>query len=490
LRVAIHKKNSDGTKGEFLRNSPEIELSVERNVWIVGIGNVKVKPKGSDDTSYITAPSEVVGLVGSSFTFKAIPDPSNAPAWPSDQPKWTINDVSSTGETTDCTSESNSITIECTCGNTKTVTLSGIKPTLDSVDFKDGGVQTIKDVGTEPEWKKANNNGQGGRNEPFCVKKDSNYNINCKFSLSKSLTFDTTVNRRCSIISDDTNVAGVIDTKSFSFKNQSAEFVVPHISVNKVKSDTLNIEWSYIRQNDNKYEVFSSTSHTRYTTWDTYKCQANDFTKAHIKFACDTANGATTLTIMGDMIGQNVMDDEFFVTANPTNCIKSTQEDLIWSLVDTRSNNNPVTGDCIVLAMLMKKIIQLLGDDSAKVAYVYARTSSWNGLVNNTHSQNEKRRQIPSTKKLWLGFYSGSFNYFEGCCVFQNKWWLGGLGKSENSALDVLYYVSKNNINENAEGDNGQRQCWHNINDVDTREHKYRVKYPTGTPTTQQQSVP
>jgi hypothetical protein len=188
----------------------------------------------------------------------------------------------------------------------------------------------------------------------------------------------------------------------------------------------------------------------------------------------------------------------FFAGDADTNTIlilNSESKDF-WIIIDSYSPNNPVKvrGDCITLAKLMQKIIQLLGDNSAQTAYVYARSLSWEGLVNNTHSKNERKRlggiRGIFSEKLWLGFYTRSFNNFEGCCVFQNRWWMGGLGIAKGNPYDVLMYVSLNNKDKGHNEDNGKRQCWDQTNNPNSHYNNKSVPYPKGLPTAKQQTIP
>jgi hypothetical protein len=374
-------------------------------------------------------------------------------------------------------------------GNKKTIKLKCIKPILESIDFKGVGVQTIQDVGTEPEWKKANVNGTGARNEPFCVIRNKNFDVDFVFSLPTDLTFETTFGAICSIPSDD---AGISISRSFTVKDKNKNFNAKFTLTEKdeVGKDTSRFKWSIVKQNNNNNNnnsnsnntVFSDTSHIKYITWDSYKCPQTDFTKGHIDYACTTANGATTLAGIGDKLGPPIMGQEFFWPKNPNNWISSDDAGRAWEIVDTKSRNNPLKGDCGLLAILMKKAIELLGDDTAKVGYVYARTTEWKGLVLNAPKTSHGYYTIEKNT-FTLVYYSGGLNKYEGCCTFQNKWWMGGLGKSAESALDVLNTVTQNNKNENAVNDNGQRQCWRT-------NHTISVPYPPGVPTAQQQTIP
>jgi hypothetical protein len=131
-------------------------------------------------------------------------------------------------------------------------------------------------------------------------------------------------------------------------------------------------------------------------------------------------------------------DDNFIFTHN---------ESEVWILID----NNEKKGDCGTLATLMVAAIKLLGDDSAEVLFVYPRHQSWGGLVNDDDSE------INPVTGEDLGFMAPEWNNYEGCCLFQHKWWVGGLGTSKSDPYEVLMYVTLPNNSPDK-----NRQVWYN----------------------------
>jgi hypothetical protein len=125
-----------------------------------------------------------------------------------------------------------------------------------------------------------------------------------------------------------------------------------------------------------------------------------------------------------------------------------------WSLLDNENKNK---ADCQTLAHLMKYQLDLLGIIGSEVRYVYARNQSWEGIWNIKTGENETMFDFNLMKTLALGYTDASalgINYFEGCCYFNEKWWMGGDGFPLNSAYDVLMFQTWENKANTA------HQCW------------------------------
>ncbi|MDR2763078.1 MAG: hypothetical protein LBB88_10780 [Planctomycetaceae bacterium] len=501
--VGIYKKKNDGNAGDFIRWSPIKTVTTTRDIWIVGIDKIMVKPTNSPDTSYIDSPDEVVALVGTQHTFKVIRTPSNAPAWPSGKPKWTlisfnennqrfeqnnVGDVMYISAADGITLLDSTLTFEC--GNKKTIKLINIKPILESVDFQGNGIQKINEVGDDPEWQKTNKKNSKERNEPICVVKNNKFQANSKISMSNDLTFQTDV----SIFVEIGNTTKTFGKHRYDWKLKNKgtfDLIILDITVeNMVYIGTSNYDFYY--NVNNKKENMTVFTNTAYVTWDFSKLQdARYITKRHLQYACRTANGSKTLAEIGDKIGADIMSKDYFKVENDNTYRYSRYittdhpENQLWLIVDHvitmgRASRIRARGDCGAQAQLMKKIIELLGDDSAKIAYVFPRHNSWDGLAHESHNEVEQ---------LGFGYVMGSWNNYEGCCIFQNKWWMGGFGKSQDNALKVLLYVTMNNKDKgyvsNAEGilsDNGNRQCW------ETNQNRC-ISYPPGQPTASQLEI-
>jgi len=105
----------------------------------------------------------------------------------------------------------------------------------------------------------------------------------------------------------------------------------------------------------------------------------------------------------------------------------------------------------------MKSVIMLLGDSSASVQFVYPRHISWNGLTQSSPSLAFSVKRGGTSVPLHI-FNGGGHHVYEGCCVFQNKWWMGGTGTFCNDAVSVLKAVSLPNNSPNA-----NRQIWQDL---------------------------
>jgi hypothetical protein len=444
VRVAINKKKSDGTAGDFIKWSPTKSVTITRDVWLVGIKEIKVKPKGAGDSAYIVAPIEVVLLVGAECTFKAYKDPENASRCPNGMPISKLAGVASNGDVSDAfASVTGSVIQSFECGNWEFAAVTSVKPELLSVDFKNGGVQTITGVGITPEWVKANASGQGARNEPFCAVKNLPFNVSAVLSAPKNLTFPTSVK----ICEGMNKTQAAVDC---TLQNWASVVTLTRNSPNAVALGTSNFNWHYTVDNGQNWHKFGESTHISYTTWGTKLCPESDFTKSHIHYACTTANGATTLAQIGDMIGPNATGSGRFDLQNNHALTP-------WLIIDTTPN---LKSDCVSLCTLMKSAIQLLGDNSAEVWFVYACSNSWNNLANTSSYANE----ICVAHGHELGFWNGGNNRYERCCRFQGKWWMGGIGISKPHPIEVLRSVtSPNTVNGHTSGSTHHQclDCFH-----------------------------
>lgn len=418
-----------------------------RIYWAVGIGEIRASSGGID----IVNPTEIVLLYGSKCTLKAFPDPADT-EWPNGKPVWRDVPRTTVGNTFDVVTTvvgSSPYTVEC--GNTKSVIVTVVKPWVESVDFRDGGVQTIYDVGLGPEWTIT------GRNYPFCVIKNQPFGIYARFNAAKNLTFPTAV-----------QVCEHPDTISLAASTvwqnwASGEVGRSGIFFNSIAIFSVAYQWSYRVNGENEWHRCGNSTHTGYVTWDSHKCPIEDFTESHIAFTCAAAYGASTLTEIGNKLGPNICGNGRFGTDREPHGSDIFTHNLsaVWRLVDEYKK-----GDCGTLCTLMKAAIMLLGDNSAEVLFVYSRHNSWAGLSSALSTNNETRTGVGTE----LGFMNPDYNYYEGCCVFQEKWWMGGLGESKDSAYNVLIHVSSPNNNAT-----GKRQVWHD-------QQGYPVSYPPGQP--------
>ena len=121
----------------------------------------------------------------------------------------------------------------------------------------------------------------------------------------------------------------------------------------------------------------------------------------------------------------------------------------------------------------MNYSLDLLGVTGSEVRFVFARHNNWTGLWNSSddwYDNTVSEWRDPSDVGTRLGYISGSWNNYEGCCFYAAKWWMGGLGDSRSSAYDVLLRVTQPNTSGT-----GQHQAY--ADDESTP-----VSYPAGTP--------
>ena len=119
----------------------------------------------------------------------------------------------------------------------------------------------------------------------------------------------------------------------------------------------------------------------------------------------------------------------------------------------------------------MKYELDLLGASGSEVRFVYARHASWTGLSQTSTTGNEDDGS-GNILGMWFGGGTGAgWNNYEGCCVFESKWWEGGNGISKSSAYNVLTHVT----GPNTSGTTNSHQCWDSAPST-------AVTYPPGTP--------
>jgi len=280
---------------------------------------------------------EIVLLLGSQCTLVAVPTPGDV-GWPNEKPVWkcdgtTIDPPHDTLIVVPTIAGAWTFTVEC--GNTKSVTITVVQPEVVSVDFRDGGVQDIFDVGLEPEWTKA------GRNEPFTAKRNSIAPAHARFSAAKNLTFSTSVQVRGQLNHFATGTVW----KNWPSSEVTLIGTMPSVigivgDPDNDDSEAIVFNWHYLADGGTTWWTCGTSKHTAYITWDTYQCAGKDFTKAHIAFACSKANGSTTLPQIGDVLGPVLMGSTYFGTNYPpplgtgTDLFTTNTSD-VWAIVDS-----------------------------------------------------------------------------------------------------------------------------------------------------------
>ena len=160
-------------------------------VMIVEVDKIEINANGS---WYDVTEQEIVVLAGTKYTFRALPNPSDA-AWPAGSPKWYYGMDSETGETIEVgfnAGGTKTLTGECCCdAGKKTVTIKVIYPEPDEVSFvvpgSCGSEYDIYGI-TDPVWKRENDPDD---NKPASYGKFDCIKIEPKFWAADELTFVT-----------------------------------------------------------------------------------------------------------------------------------------------------------------------------------------------------------------------------------------------------------------------------------------------------------
>jgi hypothetical protein len=198
-----------------------------------------------------------------------------------------------------------------------------------------------------------------------------------------------------------------------------------------------------------------SGAHKIYVTWDdpsTYP--GNTATLKRIDKVCTVAQRAGSEPAIGNDIGPQAASQSLFdpnsgwsilgVGTNPPTLTTP------WTVLDGGHN-----ADCATLANLMKYELDLLGATDSAVKYVIAWTGNWTGWIVQNGPPFSMYCRVPGDPSTRLGFISGGWNNFEGCCLFQGKYWMGGAGDYRTTAALVLHRWADPNNNPN-----GNHQCY------------------------------
>ncbi len=195
--------------------------------------------------------------------------------------------------------------------------------------------------------------------------------------------------------------------------------------------DILNnsVVWTVTINSTHTCDAGTSGPHKIYVLWDS-PTTTTEPTIKRIDWVCTLAQGQDTLDKIGDTVGPDATAHSRF---DPNNSIFGGMTNA-WQVMDGTS------ADCGTLSTLMKYELDLLGATGSAVKYVYARHASWSGLVSDSPSFSVMEHRVPGDNNTRLGFISGGWNNYEGCCLFRSKYWMGGAGAAETKAVDVLHH--------------------------------------------------
>ena len=297
-----------------------------------------------------------------------------------------------------------------------------------------------------------------GTNNPISQTKDTKLTANVTLCIQPSgIAYD--------LIGDGSIGYFTFHTNGLTSSGSDQTFLLTADTKIPAQIDVLNqsVNWS-INAGGVSCVATSSGPHKVYVTWDTPTGTAT--TLKRMDWAVNLAKSSTSLEQIADAIGPDAVGGSRF----GANSIFDTPPSMsnAWAVMDG------YLSDCGTLSTLMKYELDLLGATGSEVRFVYARHESWTGLSQPSPPYASYKEYDESGNWLGMWFSSGSgqgLNKYEGCCVFQSKWWEGGNGLATNSAYEVLLYLTS----PNTSGTNNSHQCW--SHDTPTA-----VSYPDGTP--------
>jgi hypothetical protein len=173
----------------------------------------------------------------------------------------------------------------------------------------------------------------------------------------------------------------------------------------------------------------------------------NNLTAKRLSWVTWLAGTSHTAAQIADLVGQDATAASRFDSTKSAfgpNHVYNTA----WEIMDGNQ------ADCITLSWLMKYELDILGALGSAVGYVRPRHDSWDGLLNNSPEYGFEMR-VPGNASTKLIFLAGLPNEYEGCCIFQGLYWMGGTGQAMSAAAAVLHYWA----NPNTDADHNH-QCY------------------------------
>jgi Tfp pilus assembly protein PilZ len=434
--------------------------------------------------SWADMPDPLYVCKDSTIDFKAIKVSADS-SWPSDKPEWGGGLVSGSGV------ESNSYTfstistnstdykeVTAECGNTVTGKVVVIDVQLKLVSYGGSGEYTLRKDGSswsddsytsdgntnivDPVWADTNLDGTADISEPACYTRSSSPSLTAVIYVSPT-TDISSVSAKLKATSANVPLSYLQDESLSSGDNECNSLTTADTLWNFITNSTVLLSWSISLDEGKTYQVIGQSANSVFVVYDT---PSGLITAKRVNWCTSLAAGKNTLDGIGNAIGQDAMSGNRF---NSDNSVYQDPATWPWSVMDGTN------ADCATLSWLMKYELDCVGATDAGVWFVYPRHTNWTGLSSQTVPPlASETNQYGGSLRIWIasGGSCEGLNRYEGCCVFQSKWWMGGEGQSTNSAYSVLRYLADPNTNGNL---SLNHQCWHN----DTTNY---VEYPNGAP--------
>lgn len=447
------------------------------DLWVVGLEGLQYR---IGTNGWTNLPEPLYVCKDTTVEFKAIQAPSNAP-WPTNKPVWGGLTSGSGMETNSytfsaiSTSTTDYKVVTAECGNTVTGKMIVIDVKLKSVNYGGSGEHTLRKDGAnwsddsytsdgntnivDPVWVDTNLDGTADISEPVCYTKASSPSLTAVIHVSPT-TDISSVSAKLKATSANAALSYSNDVSLSSGDNEYNSLTTTNSLWNYITNSTVSLSW-YISLDDGKsYQPIGQSVNSVFVVYNT---PSGLITAKRANWCTTLAAGHDTLDGIGNAIGPDATSGNRF---NADNSVYGDPITWPWSVMDGTN------ADCGTLSWLMKYELDCLGATNVEVKFVYPRHASWNGLSSGAPPGGYEQQ---GTNKLviWVAGGSGAGrNRYEGCCVFQSKWWMGGIGSATNSAYSVLRYMADPNDSGST---NSSHQCWEN--DI----FNY-VTYPDGVP--------
>ena len=251
-------------------------------------------------------------------------------------------------------------------------------------------------------------------------------------------------------------------------------------SVGGISNTTMTFNWLFRRVGAGVWQELNAviTKHRLFVTFDapggTALTTSNVTTARRMDWCTggggglSAITGKNTLADIGNAIAPNATGSGRFSSTN--SIFPPSNMSTAWQVMDG------TMADCSTLSTLMCYELDTLGAVGAVVRVVCACHQDWSHLAQDPVAFDGFETDAGG-KDLGIWFGAGGWNYYEGCCVFQGKWWMGGFGASNPSAVTVLkdIWVSGPNTTD---GLGTHHQCY----DGNDTTHATHVPYPSTIP--------
>jgi hypothetical protein len=280
---------------------------------VVGLGHIQCEGQNVDGTT-------IVLLKGTIYTFTAIPQAAGA-GWPVGLPAWS-GLASGTGEQKQVTFDfsGNGYVLTAQYGNSKTVIIDVVVPSVDWIDYETAGNGSQYDIyDRHNEWL-ATRAGQNGYSDPACYKRGFDTGVIVWFwHSSKDLTFPTQVQVRGDVTWWEEDTSGGDYSRTYmTLQALHSGRLGGGLMVSEANSNAeieyeanLSTSWRYQVEAPAGTDTWIDTGDTDipyYLILDDPQGAASDFVYEVLHQAVDWASGETSAAAARSEVNEEIYD--------------------------------------------------------------------------------------------------------------------------------------------------------------------------------------